>query len=143
MRNDNFVTTSVHTPPANCNQGRWSKAEHCRFLEALKLYGKNWKKVQQQVQTRTSTQARSHAQKFFVKLDRKNIDLQTFLNSLDFSNLNGMASELLEYEDDDEANETSVSGHKRSTPPQSLAFLDKKEGAHQPSKFKPDPANAS
>jgi SHAQKYF class myb-like DNA-binding protein len=49
--------------------------EHCRFLEALKLFGKNWKKVQQHVQSRTSTQARSHAQKFFVKLDRKHVDL--------------------------------------------------------------------
>jgi len=59
------------------------------------------------VQTRTSTQARSHAQKFFVKLDRKNIDLQTFLNSLDFNNLNNMASELLEFEDEDDQNEVS------------------------------------
>lgn len=59
------------------------------------------------MQTRTSTQARSHAQKFFVKLDRKNIDLQTFLNSLDFNNLNNMASELLEFEDEDDQNEVS------------------------------------
>jgi SHAQKYF class myb-like DNA-binding protein len=28
------------------NQGRWNKAEHCKFLEALKIFGKNWKKVQ-------------------------------------------------------------------------------------------------
>jgi len=27
-------------------QGRWSKEEHFRFLEALKLYGKEWRKVQ-------------------------------------------------------------------------------------------------
>jgi hypothetical protein len=26
-------------------QGRWTKEEHYRFLEALKLYGKEWKKV--------------------------------------------------------------------------------------------------
>ena len=26
-------------------QGRWSKDEHFRFLEALKLYGKEWRKV--------------------------------------------------------------------------------------------------
>lgn len=71
-------------------------------MEALKLYGKNWKKVQLHVNTRTSTQARSHAQKFFVKLERKNLDLQCFLDNLDMSNLNNMASELLEYEDDEE-----------------------------------------
>jgi len=42
-------------------QGRWTKEEHFRFLEALKLFGKEWRKVQQHVSTRTSTQARSHA----------------------------------------------------------------------------------
>lgn len=35
--------------------GRWSMMEHVRFLEALKMYGKNWKKVEEHVATRTST----------------------------------------------------------------------------------------
>jgi hypothetical protein len=35
--------------------GRWSMMEHVRFLEALKTYGKNWKKVEEYVATRTST----------------------------------------------------------------------------------------
>jgi Myb-like DNA-binding domain len=35
--------------------GRWSLMEHVRFLESLKLFGKNWKKVQEYVVTRTST----------------------------------------------------------------------------------------
>jgi hypothetical protein len=26
-------------------QGRWTKEEHFRFLEALKLFGKNWRMV--------------------------------------------------------------------------------------------------
>jgi len=25
--------------------GRWTRDEHCRFLEALKMYGKEWKRV--------------------------------------------------------------------------------------------------
>lgn len=37
--------------------------------------------------TRTSTQARSHAQKFFVKIEKKNKNLDEFLNELDLSNL--------------------------------------------------------
>ena len=45
MRMENYITSTIHAFPSNCNQGRWSKTEHCRFLEALKLYGKNWKKV--------------------------------------------------------------------------------------------------
>ena len=49
-----------------------------------------------------------------MKLDRKNIDLQTFLDNLDFSNINNIASELLEFEDDDEANEGSGVGSKRN-----------------------------
>lgn len=35
--------------------GRWTKDEHFRFLEALKIHGKEWKKVQEHVCTRTST----------------------------------------------------------------------------------------
>jgi SHAQKYF class myb-like DNA-binding protein len=35
--------------------GRWTKDEHFRFLEALKYFGKEWKKVQEHVGTRTST----------------------------------------------------------------------------------------
>jgi len=35
--------------------GRWTKDEHFRFLEALKRFGKEWKKVQEHVGTRTST----------------------------------------------------------------------------------------
>lgn len=51
-----------------------------------------------------------------MKLDRKNIDLQTFLDNLDFNNLNNLASELLEYEDDDEGgNDNTGVGSKRSS----------------------------
>ena len=45
------------------NTGRWTKEEHTKFLEAIKIHGRDWKKVQDYVVTRTSTQARSHAQK--------------------------------------------------------------------------------
>jgi SHAQKYF class myb-like DNA-binding protein len=67
------------------NQGRWTCYEHFKFLEALKVYGKEWQKVQQHVSTRTSTQARSHAQKFFVKLDKKSLTLDEFLKDLDLN----------------------------------------------------------
>jgi len=35
--------------------GRWTMDEHFRFIEALQLYGKEWKRVQQHVGTRSST----------------------------------------------------------------------------------------
>jgi SHAQKYF class myb-like DNA-binding protein len=47
--------------------GRWTKIEQKLFLEALQKYGKNWEKVHQHVGTRTTTQVRSHAQKYFQK----------------------------------------------------------------------------
>ena len=67
--------------------GRWTKQEHFRFLEALKLFGKEWKRVQEHVESRTSTQARSHAQKFFNKLEKRKQSLTDFLESMDLNNL--------------------------------------------------------
>jgi SHAQKYF class myb-like DNA-binding protein len=47
--------------------GRWSKDEHERFLQGLELYGRSWKKIKKIVGTRSATQIRSHAQKFFAR----------------------------------------------------------------------------
>jgi len=66
------------------NEGRWSFKEHIKFIEAIVEHGKNWKDVQKCVGSRSSTQARSHAQKFFLKL--KAIKTPKF--DLDFSSNN-------------------------------------------------------
>ena len=63
------------------NEGRWSKLEHCSFLKALKENGRDWKKVAKQVGTRTSTQCRSHAQKFIVSLQKQGIQLDEVLTN--------------------------------------------------------------
>ena len=54
------------------NIGRWTKEEHLRFIESLKLFGKSWKKVEEHVGTRSGAQIRSHAQKFFNRLSKDN-----------------------------------------------------------------------
>lgn len=53
-----------------CNIGRWEKDERARFIEALEKYDKDWKKIQDYVGTRSIVQIRSHAQKYFSKLER-------------------------------------------------------------------------
>jgi SHAQKYF class myb-like DNA-binding protein len=50
--------------------GRWTKEEHESFLSALQTYGKEWKKVAAKVKTRTVVQTRTHAQKYFQKLQK-------------------------------------------------------------------------
>ena len=53
--------------------GRWKYDEHQRFIDAIIKYGNNWRQVQKYVGTRSSTQTRSHSQKFFEKLKRSKI----------------------------------------------------------------------
>jgi len=50
------------------NTGRWRRQEHDRFVGGLKKWGKEWKKVAGEVRTRTVVQTRTHAQKYFQKL---------------------------------------------------------------------------
>lgn len=55
----------------NSVQGRWHKSEHDRFIEAIKKFGKDWKSVEQYIETRSGSQIRSHAQKFFNRIIKK------------------------------------------------------------------------
>lgn len=50
------------------NSGRWKEDEHKRFIEAILLYGNEWKNIQKHIHSRSSTQSRSHSQKFFLKI---------------------------------------------------------------------------
>jgi len=61
--------------PLGCDSerynGRWTKEEHTRFVDAINVHGKNWKKVEEAVGSRTGAQIRSHAQKYFLKLEKE------------------------------------------------------------------------
>ena len=84
---DEAAASSTASKPAACDKinpntpgkvvetgqehtGRWTREEHAAFLSALKQYGKEWKKVAAKVKTRTVVQTRTHAQKYFQKLQK-------------------------------------------------------------------------
>lgn len=64
-------------PAVEENVGRWSDQEHNLFLEGLQTYGKQWKTISNLIGTRTVVQVRTHAQKYFQKLERKNNKIKT------------------------------------------------------------------
>lgn len=48
----------------------WTPEEHNRFLNALQLYDRDWKKIESYIGTKTVLQIRSHAQKHFGKVTK-------------------------------------------------------------------------
>ena len=68
------------------NMGRWTEEEHKKFLKGIIEYGNNWKMVEQLIKTRSSSQARSHAQKYFVKVKKKIISQKKLFNARNLLN---------------------------------------------------------
>ncbi|XP_008437995.2 protein REVEILLE 6 [Cucumis melo] len=48
----------------------WTEQEHDKFLEALQLFDRDWKKIEAFVGSKTVIQIRSHAQKYFLKIQK-------------------------------------------------------------------------
>ena len=78
----------------NYSSGRWKEDEHKRFLEAIIKYGNDWKEIEKYVKTRSSTQARSHAQKFFLKIKKDKNPEMDIINKNSIKSLNEILSVL-------------------------------------------------
>lgn len=75
---EDFTSSQLNQPSLDAasggalETGRWSSAEHSRFLNGLELYGRRkWQKIAELVGTRTTVQVRSHAQKYFKKIRKE------------------------------------------------------------------------
>ncbi|CAJ1952247.1 unnamed protein product [Sphenostylis stenocarpa] len=68
----NSHTPKVRKPYTITKQReKWTEEEHQKFLEALKLYGRGWRQIEEHIGSKTAVQIRSHAQKFFSKVVRE------------------------------------------------------------------------
>ena len=54
----------------NGSQGRWTDEEHDKFIDGMRLFGKDWRRIEEYIGTRSCAQIRSHAQKYFNRLQR-------------------------------------------------------------------------
>ncbi|KAL4569186.1 hypothetical protein LXL04_024820 [Taraxacum kok-saghyz] len=76
-KNDQFASQDDYAPKVRKpytitkQRERWTEEEHKKFLEALKLYGRAWRRIEEHVGSKTAVQIRSHAQKFFSKVVRE------------------------------------------------------------------------
>ena len=62
--------------------GRWSRDEHEKFIEAISLFKKDWKKVESHIGSRSGAQIRSHAQKYFTRIEKEHpqSDIDEYIN---------------------------------------------------------------
>lgn len=124
------------------NTGRWNEAEHRRFIEAIFNYGNDWKKVQRHILSRSSAQARSHAQKFFIRL-RNKLNFRISIEDLD-SNNSQRFSEIFEiltkyikknYHDDEEMSHVNEMKKNSSNLIDMLCYFHKKIQAERKWKY--------
>ena len=52
----------------------WTQSEHTKFIEALSLFERDWKRIGAHIGTKTIIQIRSHAQKYFIKMQKMGLD---------------------------------------------------------------------
>jgi SHAQKYF class myb-like DNA-binding protein len=83
-----------YTPvtPANSDEttGRWTAEEHKLFLEGIKRFGKDWRKMQPLIKTRSLIQIRTHAQKVFKKIRHKSDGMSAIGNHTANSSANSI-----------------------------------------------------
>ena len=94
--------------------GRWTEEEHNKFIYAIQLYGKDWRRVQNCVGTRTTLQIRSHAQKYFINWQKKSGDVDLREKGFTQKCVNELLKKLSTDEQEIEVSDFNAQFEKRS-----------------------------
>lgn len=117
------------------NTGRWTDAEHKLFLKGLETFPyRAWKKIATLIKTRTVVQIRTHAQKYYQKLEKeearsKDREHQHGGYSKDASTLSAasLASLASSHLSDDDYSDSSASTPRASSPAKKKSLLRKRK----------------
>lgn len=98
FRDLNSLHLQGHTKNSNANgkpekAGRWTLDEHEKFLNGLTLYGKDWRAISKLIATRSITQVRTHAQKYFARLEKLShgdTSLRRSINDFNIASVEGL-----------------------------------------------------
>ncbi|CAI2386552.1 unnamed protein product [Moneuplotes crassus] len=132
--NTSYMQQSAKSNDGKRTNGRWTAEEHRKFVEALKMYGKQWKKVEEHIKTRSGAQIRSHAQKYFLKIQKEYPDQDAF--QIFKNNSPEFLEETIYMKNRDESEENKSNHSRKVVPsePCEIAHEDnpKKEDNSQP-----------
>lgn len=129
--------SSASPKSMKANTGRWTDAEHKLFLKGLETFPyRAWKKIATLIKTRTVVQIRTHAQKYYQKLEKEEArskdrehqhgggySKDNTSSSLSAASLASLASHL----SDDDYSDSSASTPRASSPAKKKSMLRKRK----------------
>lgn len=130
--------------------GRWTKDEHTIFIKgksnylcfnvALQSHGKQWGIIQSLIPKRSTSQIRTHAQKFFIKLAQKapkHVDLIQFMQGKPVSFFLNLSCKQSSNENSSEGNAESNEKPKEKALPNKRQIPEKSENLSEEAEERP------